>query len=84
MLAVGGGLIGWLGGHVVMGVASPWILEYTGVTTSMFDMAPPLLNLPISAEWMLVPGLIFLAILVGLLPGIAAYQTDVAKSLGAK
>jgi putative ABC transport system permease protein len=84
MLAVGGGLIGWLGGHVVMGLAAPWILEFTGVTTSMFDMAPPLLNLPVSAEWLLIPGLILLAILVGLLPAMAAYQTDVAKSLGSK
>jgi len=33
-------------------------------------------------ELMLVPGLIVLAVLVGLLPAISAYRTDVARSLG--
>ena len=33
-------------------------------------------------EWTLVPGLVLLAIIVGLWPGVAAYRTDVAKSLG--
>jgi putative ABC transport system permease protein len=84
MLAVGGGMIGWLGGHLVMGLAAPWILDFTGVTTSMFHMAPPLLNLPVSAELLLIPGLILLAIVVGLIPAVAAYRTDVAKSLGSK
>jgi putative ABC transport system permease protein len=40
------------------------------------------LNLGISAELLLIPGLIVLAVIVGLLPAIAAYRTDVAKALG--
>ena len=36
---------------------------------------------PISPELLLIPALIVLAILVGLLPAIAAYRTDVSKSL---
>ena len=36
----------------------------------------------IPMEWTLVPGLVLLAIVVGLWPGVAAYRTDVAKSLG--
>jgi putative ABC transport system permease protein len=31
---------------------------------------------------MLIPGLIVLAMVVGIYPAISAYQTDVAKSLG--
>jgi putative ABC transport system permease protein len=82
MLAVGGGLIGWLGGHLLIGVASPWILQMTGVSVSVFDVAPAMLNLGVSAELLLIPCLIVLAVLVGLLPAVAAYRTDVAKSLG--
>jgi putative ABC transport system permease protein len=87
MLALGGGIIGWLGGHAAIGLASPWILAQTGVTVSVFDLAPsvltlPVLNLGVSAELLLVPGLIILAVAVGLLPAVAAYRTDVAKSLG--
>ena len=33
-------------------------------------------------ELLLVPGLIVLAVLVGLWPGLSAYKTDVAQSLG--
>jgi putative ABC transport system permease protein len=38
--------------------------------------------LVISPEFLLIPGMIFLAILVGVYPAISAYRTDVAKSLG--
>jgi putative ABC transport system permease protein len=82
MLAVGGGLIGWAGGHAAIALARPWILERTGVTVSVFDLAPAVLDLGVSAELLLIPGLIVLAVLVGLLPGVAAYRTDVAKALG--
>jgi putative ABC transport system permease protein len=38
--------------------------------------------LTISPEFLLIPGMIVLAILVGVYPAISAYRTDVAKSLG--
>ena len=38
--------------------------------------------LAISPEFLLIPGLILLAIVVGVYPAISAYRTDVAKSLG--
>jgi putative ABC transport system permease protein len=38
--------------------------------------------LAISPEFLLIPGLIVLAVLVGVYPAISAYRTDVAKSLG--
>jgi putative ABC transport system permease protein len=71
-----------LGGHPIIGIAAPWIADQTGVMVSVFDLTPPVLNLGVSAELLLIPGLIVLAVLVGLLPAIAAYRTDVAKSLG--
>jgi putative ABC transport system permease protein len=57
-------------------LASPWIEEHTGVMIGLFNLS----TLP--AEAILVPALIALAILVGLWPGVSAYRTDVAKSLG--
>jgi putative ABC transport system permease protein len=82
MLAVGGGIVGWAAGHGLMGLARPWIIDRLGVSVSMFDLAPAVLNLGVSSELLLIPGLILLAVLVGLLPAISAYRTDVAKSLG--
>lgn len=38
--------------------------------------------LTISPEFLLIPGMILLAILVGVYPAVSAYRTDVAKSLG--
>ena len=36
----------------------------------------------LSPELMLVPALVLLAVIVGFLPALAAYRTDVAESLG--
>ncbi len=52
-----------------------------------FDQAGSLLpssliELQVTPELMLIPGLIVLAMVVGIYPAISAYQTDVAKSLG--
>jgi putative ABC transport system permease protein len=94
MLALGGGLIGWASGHLLISAASPWIEAETGVTIGPFDMAPPvnimeyvseesMLVINVSTEWILIPSLILLAILVGFLPAVAAYRTDVAEALTA-
>ncbi|MFM8378827.1 MAG: ABC transporter permease [Planctomycetia bacterium] len=74
LLAVGGGLAGWLLGHALVGAIGPWITTNAGVTASIFSAAP-------LAEALLVPFLVVLAIIAGLLPAIAAYRTDVAKWL---
>jgi putative ABC transport system permease protein len=73
LLSVGGGLAGILLGHGMIGLASPYVVERTGVTLSalQFDWR----------ELILIPGLVVLASLVGILPALAAYRTDVAKSL---
>ncbi len=48
-----------------------------------FNILPSFLQYwTISPEFLLIPGMIFLAILVGVYPAISAYRTDVAESLG--
>jgi putative ABC transport system permease protein len=73
LLAVGGGLIGVLLGHGIIGMASPYVVERTGITPSLFEFD--------WQELVVIPGLVLLASLVGFLPALAAYRTDVAKAL---
>ena len=78
-------------GHLLIGLAaSKRIANETGVEIGVFDFAPGIELNPvwstqqgweISAELLLVPGLILLAIVVGLLPALYAYRTDVARAL---
>ena len=97
LLALAGGFLGWFAGHALNAALSPIIETRTGVQIDFFDFAPsiPLAYLPggsmlpaalvefrISPELMLIPGLILLAIIVGMYPAISAYRTDVSKSLG--
>lgn len=76
LLSLGGGLLGWLLGHAMIGAISPWIEAETGVMIGFLQFVP-------KYELILIPGLILLASLVGFLPALAAYRTDVAKSLSA-
>ena len=100
LLALGGGLLGWVMGHGLNVAIGPVVESQTGVGVGFFDLAPPIpvvgyfvgdsasflptsiLELSVSPELLLIPGLILLAILVGVYPAISAYKTDVAKSLG--
>ena len=77
LLALGGGAVGWLAGHVLIGACGPLITGYTGVEMGFFEFAP-------LYELILIPALILLASLVGYLPALTAYQTDVGKALSAK
>ena len=96
ILSLAGGALGWLLGHAVNGLMGPVIEDRTGVRVRFWDLAPPidlldllgvkarigwLEELPISIEILLIPALIVLAIVVGFLPSLAAYRTDVAKTL---
>ena len=94
LLSLGGGLLGWCAGHVLISGANPWIEAETGVTIGLFEMAPSInlmeylapdssLTLGVSPEWIIVPGLILLAVTVGFLPALSAYRTDVAEALSA-
>ncbi|MCC6125075.1 MAG: ABC transporter permease [Pirellulales bacterium] len=73
LLALGGGLFGLLVGHGMVAAMSSVIAEQSGVFVSGLDFRP--------VELILIPGLIVLAALVGYLPAMYAYKTDVAKSL---
>jgi putative ABC transport system permease protein len=73
LLALGGGLFGLIVGHGLVGAMSSVVAEQSGVFISGLDFRP--------VELILVPGLIVLATLVGYLPAMYAYKTDVAKSL---
>ena len=75
MLSLGGGAAGWLLGHGLIALASPYVLARTGFAlgASPFSLW----------EAALLPGLVVLATFFGYLPGLAAYRTDVAKALTA-
>jgi putative ABC transport system permease protein len=74
LLAVGGGLAGWILGHLLVAAIGPLITTNAGVSVGLLSGEP-------LAELLLVPFLVFLAIAAALLPAIAAYRTDVARWL---
>lgn len=73
LLCVGGGILGIFLGHGVVLVASPIIASRSGV---IFD---PLTFEAI--ELVILPAMIALAVLVGFIPAMTAYRTDVADNL---
>ncbi|PQO33920.1 ABC transporter permease [Blastopirellula marina] len=97
ILSVGGGILGWMGAHVLLFLVSPSIEAQTGVRIGLFDLAPLPRSLEVqipsviidndwlgplcSLELVIVPALILLAVIVGFLPAYTAYRTDVAEAL---
>jgi len=75
LLALGGGLVGWLLCHSILSALTPWLNQWTGVAFTAFHFT--------GGELLLIPGIIVLASLVGFLPAWSAYRTDVAKALTA-
>ncbi len=73
LLSLGGGLMGLGLGHGLLAIAGPWIAEKVNLPLSMLEFR--------AVELILIPGLIALASIVGYLPAVAAYRTDVGKSL---
>jgi putative ABC transport system permease protein len=89
LLSVGGGVLGFLLGHGLVAAVSPWAVAKTGVSLGFLQFAwfdltmgrgTPLM---IPYEVILIPALVVLASLVGFLPAMSAYRTDVAKALTA-
>ncbi len=75
LLSLLGGLAGLALGHGLVALASPLVVSYAGISVGAFAFD--------IMEVYLVPGLILLAAVVGFLPAMAAYRTDVAKTLSA-
>ncbi|MDR1480909.1 MAG: ABC transporter permease [Planctomycetaceae bacterium] len=73
LLSLCGGLIGVVIGHSLIAVLGPIISSAVMVVVNPLRFQ--------LAELVLIPGLVVLASLVGYLPAVVAYRTDVAQSL---
>ncbi|MEZ6045490.1 MAG: ABC transporter permease [Planctomycetaceae bacterium] len=73
LLCLGGGLLGLLLGHGLFYIGAPIIEENTGLIIDRLAFEP--------LELTLFPVLLVLAALIGFLPGITAYRTNVADVL---
>ena len=96
LLALVGGILGWVAGHGLNTALGPIVESRTGVPMSFFNFAPPVPlsvmsaglipdsigSVGVSPEFLIIPGLMILAVVVGIYPAISAYRTDVSKSLG--
>ncbi len=75
LLSLGGGAFGWLLGRGLIMALGPAIAAQTGVAIGFAPVLP--------SELLLIPGLVALAAVVGYLPAMTAYRTDVARALAA-
>lgn len=73
VLCVGGGLLGWLVGHGLAVLGAPYVSARTGLLLNGWAVNP--------WEFVLFPVLLVLAALVGFLPAMTAYRTNVADAL---
>jgi putative ABC transport system permease protein len=73
LLSLGGGILGLVLGHGLIGLLQGQIMEHTGVVVHAFQFQ--------AVELVLIPGLVFMASIVGYLPAVIAYRTEVAESL---
>jgi putative ABC transport system permease protein len=73
LLSLGGGAMGMVIGHGLIAGVGPIIAQAVMVVVNPWHFQ--------MAELILIPGLIVLASLVGYLPAVVAYRTDVAQSL---
>jgi putative ABC transport system permease protein len=74
LLSLLGGLAGVLLGHAVIGLVSPLIEAQAGIVLNFWEFH--------WQESLLIPGLLVFASLVGFLPALTAYRTDVGRTLG--
>jgi putative ABC transport system permease protein len=73
LLCVGGGTLGLLMGHGLVVIAAPLVESQAGIIVNPWSFD--------AMELVLFPILIGMATLVGFLPGLTAYRTDVADAL---
>ena len=74
LLALLGGVAGVLIGHLAMGLISPYVEAQTGIMLRFWEFN--------WQESLLIPALVVFASLVGFLPALTAYRTDVGRGLG--
>ena len=73
IIALVGGLTGWLLAHGAIQIASGYIEAQTGIQVWMFTLS--------SYELAILPLVLILALFAGLLPALSAYRTDVGSNL---
>jgi putative ABC transport system permease protein len=73
VLCLGGGIVGWLVGHGLTVAAAPAVIARTGLLLNPWSVTP--------WEFILFPILLALATIVGFLPALTAYRTNVADAL---
>jgi putative ABC transport system permease protein len=73
ILCVGGGLLGLALGHGLVLIAAPIVEARSGLLINPLAFE--------ATELWLIPAMIAMATLVGFLPGLTAYRTDVAAAL---
>jgi len=73
LLCLGGGVFGWLIGHGLTIAAAPAVIARTGLLLDAWAVTP--------WEFILFPVLLVLATVVGFLPALTAYRTNVADAL---
>lgn len=88
MLGLFGLVLGWFSGHGLIALSAGIVDQYAGVQVGFFDFASPIVEyLPfieskLSAEFFLLPAILILTMMVGVIPAISAYRTDVSQNLG--
>jgi putative ABC transport system permease protein len=75
LIAIIGGICGWILAHAAITLASPAIEARTGVHATFFTIS--------TYELYVLPFVLILATLAGLLPAAVAYRTDVGQNLAA-
>lgn len=73
LLCVGGGIFGMLLGHGVVFAAAPYVERATGLLINPFAFE--------TKELYILPVLVLMGSLIGFIPGMIAYRTDVAGGL---
>jgi putative ABC transport system permease protein len=73
MLCLGGGLLGLALGHGLVFAAAPLVELKSGIIMNPWAFEP--------MELWLIPVLLGLGALVGAVPGLTAYRTDVSEAL---
>lgn len=74
LLSLLGGIAGVLLGHAAIAAVAPWVEAEAGIVLKFWEFS--------KQEAWLIPGLVTFASLVGFLPALTAYRTDVGRALG--